>query len=49
AGVLRRTVAELLKGHSLVASFRLGDYLEGGIGITIVELHSHTVSLGGAA
>ena len=49
AGVLRRTVAELLQGHSLVASFRLGDYLEGGIGITIVELHSHTVSLGGAA
>lgn len=49
AGVLRRTVAELLQGHSLVASFRLGDYLEGGIGITIVELHSNTVSLGGAA
>ncbi len=49
AGVLRRTVAELLQGHSLVVSFRLGDYREGGIGITIVELHSHTVSLGGAA
>ncbi|MBF8297480.1 MAG: putative MutS2 protein [candidate division NC10 bacterium] len=49
AGVLRRTVAELLQGHSLVVSFRLGDYREGGIGTTIVELHSHTVSLGGAA
>ncbi|MBI2902853.1 MAG: endonuclease MutS2 [Candidatus Methylomirabilis oxyfera] len=48
-GVLRRTVAELLQGHPLVESFRLGDYREGGIGTTIVALHSHSVPLGGAA
>ncbi len=48
-GVLRRTVAELLQGHPLVASFRLADYREGGIGATIVELHSRDVGSGGAA
>jgi len=48
-GILRRTVAELLQGHPLVASFRLADYREGGIGTTIVELHSQGVHLGGAA
>jgi DNA mismatch repair protein MutS2 len=48
-GVLRRTVAELLQAHPLVASFRLADYREGGIGATIVELHSSGVHLGGAA
>ncbi len=48
-GVLRRTVAELLQNHPLVSSFRLADYREGGIGATIVELHSHGGRLGGAA
>jgi DNA mismatch repair protein MutS2 len=48
-GILRRTVAELLQGHPLVVSFRLADYREGGIGATIVELHSQGVHLGGAA
>jgi DNA mismatch repair protein MutS2 len=48
-GVLRRTVSELLQSHPLVASFRIGDHREGGIGVTVVELHPHTTSLGGAA
>ena len=48
-GILRRTVAELLQGHPLVVNFRLGDYREGGIGTTIVQLHSHNVRVGGAA
>jgi DNA mismatch repair protein MutS2 len=48
-GVLKRIVSELLQSHPLVASFRLGDYREGGVGVTVVELHSHTASLGGAA
>lgn len=49
AGVLRRTVAELLQGHPLVASFGLANYREGGIGTTIVELHPHGARLDGAA
>ena len=48
AGILRRTVAELLQGHPLVMSFRLADYRDGGIGATIVELHSHGVLPSGA-
>lgn len=48
AGILRRTVAELLQGHPLVVSFRLADYRDGGIGATIVELHPHGVLPGGA-
>ncbi len=47
-GILRRTVAELLQNHPLVSSFRLADYREGGIGVTIIELHSHGGRLGGA-
>ncbi len=48
-GILRRTVAELLQGHPLVLSFRLADYREGGVGTTVIELHSYGVPLGGAA
>lgn len=48
AGVLRRTVAELLQGHPLVVSFRLADYHDGGIGATVVELHSREVPPVGA-
>ncbi|MGH7410119.1 MAG: endonuclease MutS2, partial [Candidatus Methylomirabilis sp.] len=47
-GVLRRTVAELLQGHPLVVSVRLADYHDGGIGATIVELHSRGALPGGA-
>lgn len=49
SGILRKTVAELLQGHPLVENFRVADYLEGGIGVTIVELHPHGVTMGGAA
>ncbi len=37
-GVLRQTVHETLAEHPLVKSFRLGDWGEGGAGVTIVEL-----------
>ncbi len=37
-GTLRRTIQEQLGRHSLVRSYRPGDYGEGGIGVTIVEL-----------
>ena len=40
-GVLRRTVHRTLAGHPLVKSFRLGDWGEGGAGVTIVELANH--------
>jgi len=49
AGILRKTVMELLRDHPLVQSFRAADYREGGIGATIVELYPRGVSMGGAA
>ena len=39
-GTLRRSVREQLTRHSLVKSYRPGDYGEGGAGVTIVELAS---------
>ncbi len=38
AGVLRSAITDLLKKHHLVSSFRLGNYHEGGHGVTVVEL-----------
>jgi DNA mismatch repair protein MutS2 len=38
AGKLRRAVAEMLQGHPLVSSWRLGGPSEGGGGATVVEL-----------
>jgi DNA mismatch repair protein MutS2 len=40
-GKLRRAVHESLAKHSLVKSYRLGDYGEGDYGVTIVELTNH--------
>ena len=37
-GTLRQMVGEQLAKHSLVKSYRLGGYGEGGAGVTIVEL-----------
>ena len=37
-GTLRRVVQERLVRHSLVKSYRPGDYGEGGDGVTIVQL-----------
>jgi DNA mismatch repair protein MutS2 len=37
-GTLRQAVQEYLAHHSLVKSFRSGEYGEGGSGVTIVEL-----------
>ena len=37
-GTLRQAVREQLANHPLVKSYRLGDYGEGGAGVTIVEL-----------
>lgn len=37
-GVLRQAVHDMLAEHALVKSFRLGDYGEGGAGVTIVKL-----------
>jgi DNA mismatch repair protein MutS2 len=37
-GVLRRTLTQYLKKHKEVASMRLGDWNEGGAGVTIVTL-----------
>lgn len=37
-GTLRQTVREQLANHSLVKSYRAGEYGEGGAGVTIVEL-----------
>ncbi len=38
SGILRQVVREELAKHSLVKSFRLGGYGEGGAGVTIVQL-----------
>jgi DNA mismatch repair protein MutS2 len=40
-GVLRKAVHETLAEHPLVKSFRFGDWDEGGIGVTVVELANH--------
>ena len=40
-GVLRQAVHETLAGHPLVKSFRFGDWGEGGVGVTVVELSNH--------
>jgi DNA mismatch repair protein MutS2 len=40
-GVLRQAVHDTLTGHPLVKSFRFGDWDEGGIGVTVVELANH--------
>ena len=40
-GVLRKAVHDMLAGHPLVRSFRLGGCGEGDFGITIVELANH--------
>ncbi len=37
-GKLRHAVHESLGKHPLVKSYRLGDYGEGGYGVTVVEL-----------
>ena len=37
-GTLRQVAQKLLAEHSLVKSYRLGGYGEGGSGVTIVEL-----------
>jgi len=37
-GTLRRVITEQLTSHPLVRSYRLGEYGEGGAGVTIVEL-----------
>ena len=37
-GTLRRVVTEQLADHPLVKSYRIADYGEGGVGVTIVEL-----------
>jgi len=37
-GTLRQATREQLAKHSLVKSYRAGDYGEGGAGVTIVEL-----------
>ena len=38
AGILKRFLTEYLKKHSEVASIRLGDFNEGGAGVTVVKL-----------
>jgi DNA mismatch repair protein MutS2 len=37
-GILRNAITELLKRHQHVKEYRLGDYGEGGSGVTVVEL-----------
>ena len=37
-GTLRQAVHEQLSKYPLVKSYRLGEYGEGGVGVTIVEL-----------
>jgi DNA mismatch repair protein MutS2 len=37
-GVLRNTITDMLKRHSHVKTYRLGNYGEGGSGVTIAEL-----------
>ncbi len=37
-GTLRQAIQERLNEHSLVKSYRIGEYGEGGAGVTIVQL-----------
>ena len=37
-GTLRQAIQKVLAEHSLVKSYRIGGYGEGGIGVTIVQL-----------
>ncbi|MGB2828712.1 MAG: Smr/MutS family protein [Dehalococcoidales bacterium] len=37
-GTLRQAVQKVLAEHSLVKSYRIGGYGEGGIGVTVVQL-----------
>lgn len=37
-GILRKAIADMLKSHQHVKSYRLGNYGEGGNGVTVVEL-----------
>jgi len=37
-GVLRKSITDMLRGHSHAKSYRLGNYGEGGTGVTVVEL-----------
>ncbi|APM40425.1 endonuclease MutS2 [Clostridium kluyveri] len=37
-GVLRSSITDMLKSHSHVKNYRIGEYGEGGTGVTIVEL-----------
>ena len=37
-GALRKAITNLLSGHRFVKTFRLGQYGEGGTGVTVVEL-----------
>lgn len=37
-GVLRNSINEMLKHHSHVKTYRLGEYGEGGTGVTVVAL-----------
>jgi DNA mismatch repair protein MutS2 len=39
-GALRKRVTELLKTHPQVRSFRMGEWNEGGTGVTVVELET---------
>ena len=40
-GKLRRAIHDSLANHTLVKSYRLGDYGEGDYGVTIVKLTDH--------
>jgi DNA mismatch repair protein MutS2 len=37
-GALRKRITEFLKSHPSVKSYRLGEWNEGGTGVTVVEL-----------
>lgn len=37
-GILRSSITNMLKSHSHVKNYRIGEYGEGGTGVTIVEL-----------
>ncbi|MNP58852.1 Endonuclease MutS2 [compost metagenome] len=37
-GVLRKAINDMLKRHPHVKSYRLGEYGEGGTGVTVVQL-----------
>jgi len=37
-GVLRKSINDMLKRHPQVKRYRLGEYGEGGTGVTVVEL-----------